>query len=90
MATHQGNITLYTPDKTAAELGSQFEPSTETHHFGFVVKIVDPGCTLEVQIEERSGRVTRLTTTENSSADILTLRLALYELLTRLLTEFGV
>ena len=48
---------------------SEFDPTSERHMFGFVVKVVDPGCTIEVQIEEADGTVTRITTTESRLSD---------------------
>lgn len=86
----QGTIELYVPEKTAAETGTQFDPATEAHHFGFLFKVVEPGCTLEVQIEERSGRVTRLTTTEDSEDDRAAIRAAIHDVLNRLFQEFGI
>jgi hypothetical protein len=48
---------------------TEFDPTSEKHMFGFLVKMVDPGCTLELQIEEANGTVTRLTSTENPAHD---------------------
>jgi len=90
MKTVQGTITLYVPEKTAAENSTQFEPASETHHFGFMVKLVEPGCTSEVQIEERSGRVTRITTTENADNDYNAIHAAVNLALDRMLAEFGI
>lgn len=65
------------PQGYAAELGrGEFDPMSETHHFGFVVKSVNPGCTMEMQIEEADGRVTRITTTENSLEDYHAMKVA--------------
>ena len=64
-----GTIRLHVPAKYGTDTSREFDPSAETHNFGFLVKIVDPGCTLELQIEERSGRVTRVTSTEDADAD---------------------
>lgn len=88
--TTTGTITLHVPEKMAAATGAQFEPTTEVHHFGFVVKVVNPGCTLEVQIEERSGRVTRLTTTEDQLDDHAVVRRAVFDAVERMLKEFGI
>lgn len=56
--------------KLNAELGNkEFDPTKEKHHFGFVVKSVNPGCTLEMQIEDNEGNVTRVTSTENKEED---------------------
>ena len=86
----QGTITLHVPEKYGTDTGRQFEPSTETHHMGFIVKMVDPGCTLEVQVEERSGRVTRVTTTESSEDDHAVIRRIVFEVLERMLKEFSI
>ena len=88
MTALKGTINLHAPAKWAAETGAQFDPETETHHFGFLVKVVEPGCTLEVQIEERSGRVTRVTTTESQSHDDVVIRKAVNDALDRMLAEF--
>lgn len=54
-----------------AELGNkEFDPTKEKHHFGFVVKIIDPGCTRELQIEHRDGTVERYTSTEDEVDDL--------------------
>jgi hypothetical protein len=48
----------------------EFDPSAERHWPLILVKAVDPGCTLEIQIENCvTGEVTRVTTTENAAAD---------------------
>jgi hypothetical protein len=86
----KGTINLYVPPKYGTDTGRQFEPDTETHHVGFIVKCVDPGCTLEIQIEERSGRVTRITTTENPNDDWLRIREAILDAADRFLDEFGI
>ena len=48
-------VNQYVPPQYATDTNREFNPETEVHHIGFLVKVVDPGCTLEVQIEERSG-----------------------------------
>lgn len=85
----RGSITLHVPERYGSDTQRQFEPSTETHNFGFLVKIVDPGCTLEVQIEERSGRVTRITTTESRARDKEVIHATVLQALDRTLQEFG-
>lgn len=81
----------YVPDRYAADPASrQFEPSSETHHFGFMVKAVDPGCTLEVQIEEIDGRVTRITTTENTEADKREIEASVLQALNRFMALYGI
>jgi hypothetical protein len=88
---HIPEVTPHVPETFAALTGNkQFEPTSETHHFGFVVKAVDPGCTLEVQIEERDGRVTRLTTTESTSDDREAIRAAIAEAVERFITNFRI
>lgn len=47
----------------------EFDPTKEKHLFGFVVKSVDPGCTLEMQIEDNEGGVYRFTSTDDRAAD---------------------
>jgi hypothetical protein len=43
----------------------EFDSECEKHFPLLVVKAVDPGCTLELQIEDaRTGQITRLTTTD--------------------------
>lgn len=63
----------------------QFDPASERHYFGFQVKVVDPGCTLEYQVEEADGTVTRLTTTEDSVADSNQLQNIVADVVRRLL-----
>lgn len=49
---------------------AEFDPECELHHPLLIIKVVDPGCTLELQIENVvTGRVVRLTSGENSSLD---------------------
>lgn len=54
-----------------AQLGMrEFDPSKERHRPLLIVKSVDPGCTLELQIENCvTGEVTRLTTGDSDAAD---------------------
>jgi hypothetical protein len=88
MPKKKGSIRLHVPTKYATDTGRQFEPETETHHFGFVVKVVDPGCTLEIQIEERSGQVTRITTTDEPHADVEVITAAVLDALKRMVQDF--
>ena len=83
-------LNVYRPPQTAAEAGVEFNPNTEAHHFGFIVKLIDPGCTIEVQIEERSGRVTRITTTENPDDDRLAINRTIFETMERMFKEWGI
>lgn len=56
----------------------EFDPECEQHFPLLIVKAVEPGCTTEIQIEEAiSGKVHRLTTTENERADIAEFKKAL-------------
>jgi hypothetical protein len=55
---------------------TEFDPSSELHHFGFLVKAVDPGCTVELQIEEKNGHVVRITSTESPERDFEVMRSA--------------
>lgn len=49
----------------------EFDPECELHFPLVIVKAVDPGCTLELQIENAvTGRVTRLTSTDDSQHDM--------------------
>lgn len=58
-------------DKVAQLNMKEFDPTKETHHPLLIVKAVDPGCTLELQIENAvTGEVVRLTTTESASGDM--------------------
>jgi hypothetical protein len=44
----------------------EFDPTKELHYPVLLVKLIDPGCTAELQIENAvTGEVTRLTTTED-------------------------
>lgn len=48
----------------------EFNPAFERHFPVLIVKAVDPGCTLELQIESaHDGSVIRLTTTESPEVD---------------------
>lgn len=48
----------------------EFDPECEKHWPLLIVKVVDPGCTLEVQIENVvTGKITRLSSTEDASLD---------------------
>lgn len=80
----------YEPPVRAVDTGHEFNPETETHHFGLLVKFVDPGCTLELQIEECTGRVTRLTTTDNSEADLRAFKAAVDAAVERVFAVYGV
>lgn len=56
----------------------EFDPECERHFPLLIVKAVDPGCTLEFQIENvPSGRVVRITTTESEEHDMQNMRQAL-------------
>lgn len=49
----------------------EFDPECERHYPMLIVKIVDPGCTLELQIENCvDGVVRRITSTENAERDL--------------------
>jgi hypothetical protein len=78
----------YQPPQYGVDTGREFNPNGETHHFGFIVKVVDPGCTLEVQIEEVSGQVTRITTTDNPTADREAIREAIGQAVNRFLGQY--
>ena len=88
-AAVSSRVNLYVPPKYATDTRREFDPSTETHHFGFTVKVVDPGCTLEVQIEERSGQVTRVTTTDNQEHDRIAIMTAISEAVVRMFKDFS-
>jgi|HubBroStandDraft_5_1064220.scaffolds.fasta_scaffold98903_2 hypothetical protein len=48
----------------------EFDPECERHQPLLIIKTVDPGCTLELQIENcKTGVVTRLTSTDDASQD---------------------
>ncbi len=58
----------------------EFDPECERHYPLITVKAVDPGCTLEFQIENAlTGQVTRITTTESEDDDMKTVRQAILE-----------
>lgn len=49
----------------------EFDPRAELHNPILIVKLVDPGCTVELQIEDcATGRVLRFTTTDNRDDDV--------------------
>lgn len=49
----------------------EFDLECELHHPLLIVKAVDPGCTTELQIENCvTGKIVRLTTTDESVADM--------------------
>lgn len=80
----------HVPAKYATDTRREFDPETEVHHFGILVKLVDPGCTLEVQIEERSGQVTRITTTEDRTLDRAEIRKKVNDAVERMLNEWKI
>ena len=48
----------------------EFDPECERHQPLLIIKVVDPGCTLELQIENcKTGHVTRLTSTDSEEYD---------------------
>ena len=57
--------------KLVADLNmKEFDPTKERHLPLLIVKAVDPGCTLEPQIENAvTGEVVRLTTTSDAAKD---------------------
>lgn len=49
----------------------EFDPECERHMPLLIVKAVDPGCTLELQVENVvNGQITRLTSTESVERDM--------------------
>lgn len=50
-------------------MSREFDPTSEKHHVALLIKWVDPGCTVELQIERSNGTVTRLTSTESPAED---------------------
>ena len=68
----------------------EFDPKSEKHFVAMVVKFVDPGCTLELQIEESDGTVTRLTSTENPTADKSEFMLAVTQAFERSMKRFKI
>jgi hypothetical protein len=48
---------------------AEFDPTSEKHHMALLIKWVDPGCTIELQIEHSDGTVVRLTSTESPAND---------------------
>lgn len=50
----------------------EFDPECERHFPLISIKMVEPGCTSEIQIENAiTGTVQRYTTTDNPEADLL-------------------
>lgn len=48
----------------------EFDPTYERHYPLLIVKTVDPGCTIELQIENSlTGEITRITSTESPDED---------------------
>ena len=47
----------------------EFDPECERHYPILIIKAIDPGCTLEFQIECVDGLVLRDTTTEDPESD---------------------
>jgi hypothetical protein len=48
----------------------EFDPECELHYPILIVKMVDPGCTFELQLEfPRSGTILRITSTESPEED---------------------
>jgi len=55
---------------TAVGRGDEFNPESEKHFPLLILKAVEPGCTLELQIEDVvSGKVTRATTMDSAEED---------------------
>ncbi len=74
LVAHQG-VDTGTPMK-------EFDPECELHYPLLIIKAVDPGCTLELQIENAvTGKVIRLTTTDDPSNDHRTFHQAVQEAL---------
>lgn len=59
-------LRLHKPDRFPE---NEFDPDTEAQHHLITVFAVNPGCTQEIQIVARDGRVSRLTTTDEPAAD---------------------
>lgn len=58
----------------------EFDPAAERHYPLVIIKAVDPGCTMELQIEDaHMGTVTRITTTDNAEADRRAMRNAVLD-----------
>lgn len=54
----------------AEQCMQEFDPECERHFQIMIVKLVDPGCTIELQIEIcKSGKVYRFTSTDNAEQD---------------------
>lgn len=47
----------------------EFDPECERHYVLLIIKAVDPGCTLELQVECADGRVFRDTTRDDPASD---------------------
>lgn len=58
----------------------EFDPTRELHKPILIIKSVDPGCTLELQIENAiTGEVIRLTSTEDGRSDMAVFEQAIIE-----------
>ena len=65
---------------------AEFDPECERHYPLLIIKRVDPGCTLELQIENAvTGHVTRLTTTDDPDDDRRTFEAAVLKSLKEVL-----
>lgn len=61
---------METKPLVAEQSMKEFDPECERHKPLLIVKAVDPGCTLELQIENCiTGQVMRLTTTDHPESD---------------------
>lgn len=58
----------------AHQLMKEFDPECEKHYPIMIIKAIDPGCTLEIQIECADGRVIRDTTTNDPHGDRIRFR----------------
>lgn len=55
----------------------EFDPRKERHWPLIIAKLVDPGCTAEIQIENcATGAITRITTTDDPHGDEVRIRTA--------------
>lgn len=84
-------IKRHAPRKLNADLSAEERsPEFETRFLGFQVFVVDEGCTLEIEIVEASGQVTRLHTTDNPANDHRQIGSSIALALSRLMENFNI
>lgn len=62
----------------------------EKQYFVFQVCAVDPGCTLEIEIEDRVGNKARITTTDDPSSDREAIKSALNKFIDEMFIRYSI